>query len=283
MTGSFIPPRHPQAGAVYAALALIAITMTAGCIPNAEYVTEERRRQGVVFILPGIEGISANNVGIQQGLADGGVPFALRIYPWGFPVPGVGMLINQTDVVGNRNAGGRLADEIVAYQQAYPGRGVFLIGHSGGGGIAVFAMESLAGKAGAKPIDGAFLVSASLSSDYDLSSALRMTRRGLVNIYNSLDTSLLGVGTAVFGNVDGGHGDSTGRTGFYSSYPKVYEMEITGEQYGTIGDPHTIATSAAIVADYAPPWLMSPTWPPSGPSPNHLPGDSAGPVRSPSE
>ena len=110
-----------------------------------------------------------------------------------------------------------------------------------------------------------------------------MTRRGLVNIYNSLDTGLLGVGTAVFGNVDGGHGDSTGRTGFYKSYPKVYEMEITAEQYGTIGEPHTIATSAASGADYARPWLMSPTWPPSGPSPNHLPSHSAGSLRSPSE
>ncbi len=254
---------QPGAGRTALVLTIVALA-AAGCIPNIAYVTEERHQQGIVFILPGIEGISANNIGIQEGLASGGVPFALRIYPWGFPVPGIGMFINQTDVPGNRAAAGRLADEIVKYQRDYPGRPVFLVGHSGGGGVVVFTLEALAGKAGAKPVDGAFLVSASLSSNYDLSQALRMTRMGVVNVYNSLDTNLLGVGTAVFGNVDGGHGDSTGRTGFYHSYADLYEMEVRADQYGVIGDPHTIATSAAIVADYATPWLMSSVWPPPG-------------------
>ncbi len=254
-----------RAGVKLLTAALLTVAMTAaGCIPNAAYITEERHEQGIVYILPGIEGVSGNNIGIQQGLADGGVPYALRIYSWGFPVPGVGLFINQTDVVGNRNAGSRLADEIMTYQRNYPGRPVFLIGHSGGGGVAVFTLEALGNKPGAQPIDGAFLVSASLSSNYDLSRALRMTRRGLVNVYNPADTNLLGTGTAVFGNVDGGHGDSTGRTGFYRSYAEVFEMQISAEQYGTFGDPHTIATNASIVADYAPPWLMSTTWPPAG-------------------
>lgn len=257
-----VPRRPPSPGPV---LALLVVALAAtGCIPNSRYTTEARRQQGLVLILPGIEGISLNNIGIQQGLADGGVPYSLEIYPWGIPVPGVGLFINQIDVTGNRAAAGRLANRIIDYQRDHPGRPVFLIGHSGGGGIAVFALEAMAGKLGASPIDGALLVSASLSSDYPLSSALRMTRRGVVNVFNRLDTGLLGTGTAVFGNVDGGHGDSCGRTGFYGSYANLFELEITSDQQGVFDDPHTIATNARLVADYAPRWIMSERWPPEG-------------------
>jgi anti-sigma regulatory factor (Ser/Thr protein kinase) len=91
---------------------------------------------------------------------------------------------------------------------------------------------------------------------------MSMTNRGVLNVYNTLDTNLLGTGTAVFGNVDGGHGDSAGRTGFYRSQSMLYEIEILPEHQTILDDPHTVATNAALVADYATPWIMSEEWPP---------------------
>ncbi len=173
---------------------------------DSRFVSEERANKGVVVILPGIEGESAANHNIRKGLYDGGVPYALVIYRWGFPMPGIGMLINQTNATANRNAGKELAEAIVRYQKKHPGKPVFLIGHSGGGGIAVFTLESLADIPGAQPIEGAFLLHASISADYPLNKALRMTRRGIVNGFNPEDTAMLSVGTGMFGNVDGRRG-----------------------------------------------------------------------------
>jgi acetyl esterase/lipase len=222
-----------------------------------------RVEKGAVVILPGIEGESPANRDIRKGLYDAGIPYALVIYRWGSLLPGPGgMLINQTNVSRNRRMGQELAEQIAQYQRNHPGRPVFLAGHSAGGGIAVFAMEELGKIEGAKPIEGAFLLSASISADYDLTAALRMTRRGLVNVSNPEDR-LLGRGTAAFGNVDGGHGDSAGRTGFRRRYPNVYERRVTAAELGVSGLPHFVATNARLIAERAPAWILSESWPPA--------------------
>jgi hypothetical protein len=170
------------------------------------------------------------------------------------------MLVNQTDAAGNRKAGAKLAQRILTYQRNRPGRPIFLVGHSGGGGVAIFAMESLSSMGG-QPIEGAFLLSASISSNYALGRALQMTRRGIVNVSNPED-NLLDSGTAVFGNVDGGHGGSAGRTGFSRRYPKLFERQVTAASLGVTGPAHFVATNARVIGQRAPAWLLSPSWPP---------------------
>jgi hypothetical protein len=122
-------------------------------------------------------------------------------------------------------------------------------------------MEAMNSIPGAKPIEGAFLLSASLSSDYPLNQALRMTRRGIVNVYNPED-EILNSGTAMFGNVDGKKGPSCGRTGLTRKYPIVFNRRITARELGTRGDAHFIATNADVIARYAPAWIKAKTWPP---------------------
>ncbi len=224
---------------VLAAAAALLCLLAAGCAGQADldprYVSSDRMDKGLVVILPGIEGESQANRNIREGLDRGGVPYALVIYNWGFPVPGFGLLINEADVAANRASAERLALRVARYQREHPQRPVFLIGHSGGGGVAVFALESLAGMPDAQPVDGAFLLSASVSADYPMETALRMTRRGIVNVYNPDDTALLGAGTAIFGNVDGGHGDSAGRTGFVRDLPRLYNVQLTADRPGLAG------------------------------------------------
>ena len=233
---------------------------------NAHYADSSRVDQGLVVILPGIEGESKANRDIREGLYRAGIPYALVIYRWGSLIPGPGgMLLNQTNVARNRRMADELAEQVVQYQQKHPGKPVFLIGHSAGGGIAVFTLEALGKIPEALPVEGAFLLSASISSDYDLTDALRMTRRGLINVSNK-DDRLLNSGTAAFGNVDGKRGDSAGRTGFNRAYPKVFERPITNEQarreLGIRGAPHFIATKEQLIEKYAPAWILSETWPP---------------------
>jgi hypothetical protein len=237
---------------------LVALAAFIGC--EDPYTTQERYDQGLVLLLPGIEGVGGNVWNLQRGLDEGGVPYALQIYPWGFPVPGFGMLVNQTDVSANRAAGARLAQVIRQYQAQYPGRPVFVAGHSGGGGVSVFAAESLSARSDT-PVEGIFLLSASLSANYPLGTALASTKRGIVNVYNPNDTGLLGVGTGVFGNVDGGTGDSCGRTGLYTSDPRVFEINIGPEQ-GVLDDPHSLVVQPWLVKRTIAPWILAETWPP---------------------
>lgn len=120
----------------------MSVLLAAGCGANTDWVTPERMANGLVIILPGIEGEGANSYGIRDGLARGGCNAAMPICRWGWPVPGFGLLLNQTDVIGNRAAGQRIAQMIADYKDQHPGRPVYVVGHSGGGGVAVFAAEA---------------------------------------------------------------------------------------------------------------------------------------------
>ena len=259
-------------GILASIMGLTMLVTVVGCTKydvGTKYTSAQRVDQGLVVILPGIEGESGANRDIRKGLNDAGIPYALLIYRWGAMMPGpAGMLINQTNVSRNHRVGQELAEQVAQYQRNHPNRPIFLIGHSAGGGIAVFTLEELAKIKGAKPIEGAFLLSASISADYPLDGALRMVRRGIVNTYNPED-HLLKEGTGAFGNVDGGRGDSAGRTGFKRSYARVYERKITNErvknEFGSAGAAHFVVTKSQLIEKYAPAWLLSETWPPAKP------------------
>ncbi len=276
MTKAATNPAGPGRGRLERGLSLalmLAVTL-AGCATStkekvdrdAHFVNPDRMNKGIVIILPGIEGEDSANRDVRKGLDDAGVSYGLAIYRWGFPVPGLGLLVNQTDVAGNRRAAVELAKGIVRYQTRHPGCPVFLVGHSAGGGVAVFTLEALADLPDAKPVRGAILLSSSISADYPLGKALTMTQCGIVNGYNPQDTVMLGTGTAMFGNVDGQHGDSAGRTSFHQTDPKLFQFKVSAD--GDPGDPHFIMTESDRVAKHAPRWILSETWPPAGRNPD---------------
>ncbi len=251
---------------ICAILSAAALT-AAGCGQNTEYVTPERLDNGLVVILPGIEGESSFNHDIRKGLLEAGVDRALPIHRWGNPIPVAGALLNQMNVIGNRFAARQIAEAIVAYQDEYPGRPVHIVGHSGGGGVAVFAAEALPP---GRKIDGLILLSASISSGYDLQDALAHCCNGVVSFRSERD-GLLVIGTTLAGNVDGMHGPAAGAIGFdrpratsrperCAAYAKLYEVRLTDELIGG-ADAHTAATRADFVLEHVAPWVQSPRWP----------------------
>jgi len=243
------------------------------------YVTTDRMDKGLVIILPGIEGVSEMNRDIRRGLLAAGVPRALPIHSWGRPIPGVGMIMNQVDFIGNRLAGVRVASLVKNYQDSHPDRPVYVVGHSGGGGVAVFSAEALSD---GRQIDGLVLLSASISKGYDLTKALRRCRNGIVNFYNPEDVGLLGIGTTVMGNVDGMHGPSAGLVSFdtpgagaseakRAAYRKLHQVNCSGLTHG--GDPHAATTHVGFVSRHVAPWILKADWPASG----HVAGGTARP------
>ncbi len=167
-------------------------------------------QHGLTMVLPGIESESVFSYGMCDGLQEGGVKGAIRVFNWGLPFPG-GYLSNLTRIDRNRRRAQDIAEEICRYQDAFPGRPVHLVAQSGGAGVAVFAAEALpAGRA----VDGIVLLGAALSPDYNLSAALRRSRKGILNSYSRRDYFILKWGTRLFGTTDRCFTESCGCVGF---------------------------------------------------------------------
>jgi len=241
----------------------------AGCegAAGGDFSSPDRKSKGLVVILPGIEGESPLNHDIRDGLSAGGVDCAVTIYNWGRPIPVAGLLLNQMDFLGNRIAGAMIADMIVKYQDAYPDRPVYIVGHSGGGGVAVFAAEAMPN---GRRVDGLILLSASISAGYDLTRALDHTRNGIVNFYNRDDVGVLGIGTILAGNVDGMHGPSAGLIGFdvgnsptrQEAYSRLFQVQLDAFDGGG-EDAHFATAERYFVSGQVAPWILSGNWPAS--------------------
>ena len=161
-------------------------------------------------MLPGIEGQGLMSRQIVEGLDRGKVPYALEVYDWTTGIAPL-FLTHQMDRERNQVAAEGLAKRVQEYAEAYPGRPIWLVGLSGGGGIAVFALEALPV---GFDVEGAVLIAPSLSREYDLSRALEHVRTKMYHYYSPSDLVFLGFGTLAFGTMDRIHGESAGRRGF---------------------------------------------------------------------
>lgn len=188
-------------------LLMPALLAVVGC---ANYTTDERYDRGLVLILPGIEGRGMINQGIVDGLGNAGVPYALEIYDWTTGIP-MNFLAHEMDYNRNRQQGRLIAQRLVDYQRVYPGRPLWAIGQSGGGGVLVFALEALPDDV---QVDGAVLLAPALSQQYNLAPAMRHCRRAIHHYYSPGDSVFLGMGTEVFGTIDRKHESAAGRVGF---------------------------------------------------------------------
>ncbi|MCY2931647.1 MAG: alpha/beta hydrolase [Planctomycetota bacterium] len=240
-------------------LAMTALAGLAGGCPAPSYVEPGRMERGLVVVLPGIEGTSAFNAMVAEGLAAGNIKYAIEIYDW---TAHWNPVLNLQDEVANRRKASELAGRIAAYQDAYPGRPVFLVGQSGGGAIAVWTAEAMPeGHA----VEGVVLLAAALSPGYRLDKALGHSRRGIVSFYSAGDWVLLSVGTRVFTTMDGQHSESAGRDGFASppteAYQKLYQIgwDSSMVSAGHIG-LHLTSGAGEFVQYYVAPLILCGRW-----------------------
>lgn len=169
----------------------------------------ERLDQGLVLILTGIEGRSFLNVGMLAGLVDGGVRSALEIVDW---TTGNKLLFLWHLRGSRRNQvmAAQLAGRIVEYQDQYPGRPVWIVGHSGGGGMALLTARAMpAGRV----VTGIIMLAAAVSPQIELQAALDHIETSLWNYYSWFDAFFLRFGTTLLGTIDGRHGSSAGAVG----------------------------------------------------------------------
>jgi len=190
--------------------AVLTVCFAAGCSNGVDYLSPVRLDQGLVFCLDGIGGYNIGPQWVREGLDKGGVASAIHIFEWGHGPAGM-FIADLVDETGNRKRAAELARMVENYQRFYPGRPVYLIGHSGGAGMVVFALEQMSTDT---QVDAAFLLAPALDPGRNLAPALRHVRRYCLATSSPADFPLMGTGTSIFGTMDRKHTLSAGLVGF---------------------------------------------------------------------
>lgn len=260
------------------AVAVLAATL--GCAgPDPAPASAEHLRFGHDYLiqLPGIAGELSVDHELIAGLRDGGFDGPTEIINWPGDHAGLAALLNRKR---NDEQAELVAARIVQILHDDSRAHVVLTSHSGGTGIAVWALEKLPSNV---KIESLFLLSSALSPDYDLTQALRHVRRHAYAFNSEHDTIVLSAGTGMFGTIDGVKCDGAGRNGFNKpsnaselQYAKLVQRpyETSWMSYGNNGDhlgtlsrrfsQHVLAP--LVQSEFDPSLAPAPTTQPSAPA-----------------
>jgi pimeloyl-ACP methyl ester carboxylesterase len=164
--------------------------------------------EGVVFVAGGVGALDPLGMWAKVAFPLAGVHHEVRDFAW---TTGFGRLIR--DLQDTRNLclkADELAREVMRYKQEFPGRPVYLMGHSGGTGLVLAAAERLP----PATLERVILLSAAVSPGYDLRPALRATSGELISFHSPMDRFWLHWGTSRFGTMDRVYCRSAGVHGF---------------------------------------------------------------------
>jgi len=242
--------------------AVAGLVLAAGCT-HKPYLTPERQAKGLVVVLPGVEGRGLLNEQIVEGLVAGGVDWGIDLHDWTEPL---GPLWNLRNEWGNRRKAGQIAVRIAEYKFAHPDNPVVVVGQSGGGAMALWIAEQMPPH---QNIDGLVLLGPAISPGYLVDIALDKTNRGAINFYSERDWVFLGLGTTIYGTMDGRHTSSAGRVGFgtptSTARPKAYDklFQVAWHQQmaaaGHTGG-HFTAGAQEFVQHYVAPFVLARRW-----------------------
>jgi len=163
---------------------------------------------GVVFVANGSGDFHTVSTNLGRVVAETSTPLQVETVPWSH-----GFCRYVTDHLGHANhvqQGSRLAADVTEYRQAYPGRKVYLIGHSAGCAVVLAAAERLP----TDSVDRLILLAPSVCVTYDLRPALRTARCGIDVFHSDKDSVILGLGTLIVGTADHRCRTAAGQYGF---------------------------------------------------------------------
>lgn len=189
--------------------------------------------------LPGIAGEQHLDRSFVRGIRDGGYAGEIEIFDWPGAESGLRALVT-------RQRNGQQADKLAARIQELlaenPSTRIRLVAHSGGTGIAAWALERLPDGVNVEQV---VFIAPALSQRYDLSGALRHVRGKLLAFVSENDVIVLGAGTRLFGTIDGLKEEASGLRGFKrpdgadeAAYAKLVEVPYTADwmAFDNIGD-----------------------------------------------
>jgi pimeloyl-ACP methyl ester carboxylesterase len=234
-------------------LALLLPLLTVGCqapanSPQAAVVPATRpavtKAQSPVAApyilhLPGIGGPLSIDRALSTGLSLAHLP-DLEIYDWTDHDPGLHAL---TAYERNQRQAEVVAEKLTAQYRAHPDRPIIVTSHSGGTGIAVWALEKCPPEVKVRTL---LLMASALSPGYDLSPALSHVTGHAYAFFSPHDNIVLGTGTSTFGTIDRVYTQAAGMVGFQEpkspkvsgQYEKLIPMPYTADWmvFGNTGD-----------------------------------------------
>ena len=189
------------------------------CSPPA--APEPAAAAGRLLILPGVGNTRFHLAGFVAA-AERQLPrFDVEVRTWGRPFL---TIHNLRAHERNVATAATIAAEIAAWRRAHPRAPFYLVGYSGGGGMATLVTAALPDGV---EIDRLLLVAPAISPDYPLASeVLPHVREHVVNFASERDLQV-GWGTQTFGTIDRKHTASAGAIGFAAEHERVLEHHWT--------------------------------------------------------
>ncbi len=158
--------------------------------------------------LPGIGGKRSIDLAMTEGFEQGGFAGDTEIYDWTEDDAGLRSLVA---IERNHKEARIIAGKITKRFDKDPASPIYLSCHSGGGGLAIWALEALPDRVKIRTL---VMMSPALSPQYDLTKALSHVS-GKAYVFSSIDDVLvLGTGCRLLGTIDGVKTDAAGRVGF---------------------------------------------------------------------
>jgi pimeloyl-ACP methyl ester carboxylesterase len=255
------------------AIALMASTFaTVGCAQErlavVQHASSNNRPEPFHLHLNGIGGYRSVDRGMLRGLQEGGLDADVEAYDWTGADAGLGALLQQKRHVEQSRKVEQMIERAAREQ---PGRRITLTAHSAGAGIIAWALEQLPDDV---KVDSLVLLAPALSPTYDLTRALRHVTGHVYVFYSPYDAAVLGLGTRLFGTVDGVKTDAAGKVGFEEpagaddkQYAKIVQIpyNVAWAKLGNIGD-HIGTMSRPFARKILAPLLLDGTLPEPGES-----------------
>jgi pimeloyl-ACP methyl ester carboxylesterase len=172
---------------------------------------------GRVLILPGVGNTRFHLAGFVAATAAQLPRFTVEVRTWGKPFL---TLHNLRAHERNVATAARLAEEISDWRRAHPLAPFYLVGYSGGGGLATLVMSALPDDVS---VDRLILVAPAISPDYPLVSEVLPHVAEFVANYASERDLQVGWGTKTFGTIDRKNTASAGAIGFTAADPRLLQ------------------------------------------------------------
>jgi pimeloyl-ACP methyl ester carboxylesterase len=172
---------------------------------------------GHVLALPGIFNTRFQLAPLVRSIERRLPCFDVEIGRWGVPLRG---LHNLTAFERNLQTAARIAADLAARRLRQPRAPLYLMGFSGGGGMATLVTAAL--PAGLL-IDRLILVAPAISPRFPILTAVLPRVREFVACYASKRDLQVGLGTEVFGTLDRERTKSAGAVGFEVVHPKLLQ------------------------------------------------------------
>jgi pimeloyl-ACP methyl ester carboxylesterase len=173
--------------------------------------------KGRLLILPGVGNTRFHLAGFVER-AEAQLPnFAIDVQPWGVPFL---TIHNLRAHERNVATAARMAEEIAAWRRAHPTEPLYVVGYSGGGGMATLIAAALPEDV---QIDRLILVAPAIAPDYPLERDVLPHVREFVVNYSSERDLQVGWGTRTFGTIDRKRTVSAGAAGFDAAHAQVLE------------------------------------------------------------